>query len=479
MLRPACRLITCLLGSIAAIAVPFVGSAVAATHAPLTEAQAQQIDTDAYVYGIAPLEFLRQQQTNTSVTVPNDLADAPTNQLASDRTLATASNEAFVAPNLDTLYTFGHVNLTKGPLVLRVPKVSGGRYYSFEFLDPYTNVFRYVGTRTTGNGSGNFAIVGPKFQRKLPGGLRRITAPYADVWLVGRTQVYGAQTSDLPAVHKIQNGYKLIPLTAFEKVGMRYTTPKPSRILTTPTVATIPTGLAFLDELGNILAQSPPPARDHVILAELKTAGIGPGLNPSTENLPAAEITGLENGVAAGPAKVRNDRIGLALASLPKHHGWYVSPFNIGHFGTDYALRAVISVYGIAANIPAEAMYPTGTLDSAGQQLIGANHYVIRFATGQLPPARYFWSLTVYNATTNLVANSINRYSLGSTSNALRHNADGSLDIYLQSTPPAGHQSNWIPTPASGPWRVIMRMYGPKAAALNDTYQYPAITNLG
>ena len=141
------------------------------------------------------MEFLRQQQQNTSVTVPDNRADAPINQLGNDRTLASASNEAFVGPNLDTLYTFAHVDLSKGPLVLHVPAVSGRRYYSFEFLDPYTNVFHYVGTRTTGDGAGNFAIVGPTSHARLPAGLQRIPSAYEHIWLVGRTQVHGDQTS--------------------------------------------------------------------------------------------------------------------------------------------------------------------------------------------------------------------------------------------------------------------------------------------
>jgi hypothetical protein len=227
------------------------------------------------------------------------------------------------------------------------------------------------------------------------------------------------------------------------------------------------------------MAENPPPKRDSAILAEMATAGIGPGLHPSGENLPAATIAGLRAAAAAGPTQVLSDRIGLVVASAPKHDGWYVAPSVIGNYGTDYALRAVVSVYGIAANVPAEAMYPVGAVDSTGQLLTGADDYVIHFAKGRLPPARYFWSLTVYNPSTNLVANSINRYSLGSTSTGLRFNADGSLDIYLRSVAPAGHESNWIPTPATGEWEVIMRMYGPRKSALDDTYSYPPITNEG
>jgi hypothetical protein len=476
MSRPVRRLITCMLGLIAAIALP-VGSAAAATPAALTEAQAQQVGTDAYVYGVSLMEFLRQRQQQTSVTVPNTLSDAPINQLGNARALATPAHQVFVAPNLDTLYSMGHVDLAKGALVLHVPAVSGGRYYSFEFLDPYTNVFHYVGTRTTGNGAGNYVIVGPTFHGTLPVGLHRISSKYEHIWLVGRTQVYGP--SDIPAVHKVQNGYKLIPLTKFETVGLGYTPPRPHRIIMTHTVATLPTGLAYFDALGTALAQNPAPARDASILAELKTVGIGPGMHPSTENLPAATLAGVQAAAAAGPTKVFTDRISIAVASARVHHGWYVAPSDIGNFGTDYALRAVIAGYGIAANLRVEAMYPVASADSTGNLLNGANKYVIHFAAGHLPPARYFWSLTMYNAQNYLVANPINRYALGSHSAGLQYNADGSLDIYIQSTPPAGHQSNWLPCPPLGQIVPIMRMYGPKAPALNDTYTYPSITKVG
>ena len=475
MSRPVRRLITCL-GGVVAATVLSVGAAAAATPAALTEAQAQKVGTDAYVYGMSLMEYLRQQQQNTSVTVPNKLGDAPVNQLGSDATLATPNNAAFVAPNLDTLYTFGHLNLTKGPLVLHVPKISGGRYYVFEFLDPYTNVFHYVGTRTTGDGAGNYAIVGPQFHGKLPPGLHRINSTYENIWLAGRTQVY--RPSDLPAVHKIQAEYKLIPLKAYGKVGLKYTAPKPHKIVTRHTVATVPTGLAYFDALGTALAQNPPPARDHAILAELKTVGIGPGLHPSAEKLPAATVAGLTAAAAAGPGQVLSDRVSIALSSAKAHNGWYVAPSDIGNFGTDYALRAVIAVYGIAANLPAEALYPVGVLDTAGATLTGADRYVIHFNAGQSPPAKYFWSVTMYNFDSYLTSNPINRYEISNRTPGVKYGPGGSLNIYISATPPAGHESNWLPCPGLGQIVPIMRMYGPGKSALDGNYQYPSITQI-
>ena len=61
----------------------------------------------------------------------------------------------------------------------------------------------------------------------------------------------------------------------------------------------------------------------------------------------------------------------------------------------------------------------------------------------------------------------------------MKHNQDGSLDIYVQSTAPAGHQSNWLPSPPSGQFEVILRMYGPKSGVINGTYTYPPITRVG
>jgi hypothetical protein len=90
--------------------------------------------------------------------------------------------------------------------------------------------------------------------------------------------------------------------------------------------------------------------------------GIGPGRHPSSEHLSAATIAGL------------------------KHSGWYVAPSDIGRFGTDDSLRAVVAVYGIAANIPAEAMYPVGSFDSHGALLDGANRYVIHIPHGASCP---------------------------------------------------------------------------------------------
>lgn len=445
--------------------------------ASLTEAQAKQIGLNAYTYGISLMEFRRQARQQTSVTVPNDLSDAPLNELGSARHLASASNQVIVQPNLDTLYTMGHLDLKAGALVLHVPAVPHHRYYSFEFMDPYTNVFAYVGTRTTGDGRGNFLITGPGWKGRVPRGLRRIRSPYRRAWIVGRTLVYGP--GDLSAVHRIQDGYKLIPLSGYRTRGDRWTPPRPRRIVTKHRLVNLPTGLAYFDQLGTALAQNRPPARDRAMLAELRRVGIGPGLHPSDEHLSAAVIDGLKAAAAGGLAHIYSLRLAIATRSVAKHDGWFVPPPDTGDYGTDYAFRAVVAIYGIAANRPAEAVYIVGAADQTDTLLNGAHRYMIHFAARQLPPARYFWSLTVYNQSFFLTANPLGRYELSSHTRGLRYNPDGSLDIYLQATAPAGHESNWIPTPSSGNFEATLRLYGPEQSVLDGAYTYPTIVRTG
>ena len=168
------------------------------------------------------MEFTRQREEQTSVTVPDTKSDAPVNQLGSARQLANASNQVIVQPNNDTLYTMGHLNLSDGPLVLHVSAIPDHRYFSFEFLDPYTNVFHYIGTRTTGDGAQTYVINGPWLPRQAAARLAsgsppRMSRPGSS----GRTLVLG-QIGDLPAVHKIQNGYKLLPLADYVKHGLSW-----------------------------------------------------------------------------------------------------------------------------------------------------------------------------------------------------------------------------------------------------------------
>ncbi|MDE1925131.1 MAG: DUF1214 domain-containing protein [Patescibacteria group bacterium] len=165
---------------------------------------------------------------------------------------------------------------------------------------------------------------------------------------------------------------------------------------------------------------------------------------------------------------------GIAITHVTATNGW-TTIYGCGEPGDGLLLRAACAdVFTGPINVPEEAMYWTTKKDSAHQTLSGQHNYILHFPAGQLPPNDAFWSLTMGDAKNRFVPNSINRYSVSDRS-GLVPNADGSVDIYIQNTAPAGHESNWLPAP-TGNFILWLRVYLPGAAILNGEYQVPPVT---
>lgn len=156
-------------------------------------------------------------------------------------------------------------------------------------------------------------------------------------------------------------------------------------------------------------------------------------------------------------------------------NGWSIT-MTCGKASNGALARAACAQTLPLVNLPEEAVYWTATVDGAGQALTGAHDYVMHFPPGGLPPNDAFWSLTMTIAPGYLVANPINRYSLGDRS-GLAPNADGSIDISIQQAGPAGHEANWLPSP-SGDFKLWLRVYQPGAAILNGVYHVPPVVKV-
>jgi len=156
-------------------------------------------------------------------------------------------------------------------------------------------------------------------------------------------------------------------------------------------------------------------------------------------------------------------------------NGWSAT-MKAGQPGNGLLARAAFARILPAVNVAQEAAYWTTTVDSAGRRLNGQHEYVLHFPEGQLPPNEAFWSLTMTDVVGYMVRNPIDRYSVGSSS-GLALNADGSIDIYIQRTAPAGHESNWLPAP-SGAFKLMVRAYMPGHAILNGQYHVPPVTRV-
>jgi hypothetical protein len=432
--------------------------------------QAAEIAVEAYVFGY-PL-VLMDVTCQTMTAVPKAVAlKSPVNQFIHVREFPDPTFTDVVSPNADTLYSTAWLDLTKEPIILSVPDV-GNRYYLMEMLDAWTNVFAAPGTRTTGNGRGDFAIVGPQWKGKLTAGVKEIKSPTNIVWLLGRTQTNGKE--DYAAVRAIQDQYKLTPLSAW---GKDYKPPDNAPVAAGIDVKTPPVeqvakmdAATFFARLNTLMKDNPPANADASAVNSFAAIGVAPGTPFDLKSLDQVVAKSVEGSVKTAQAKI------VAEARKPhgkKINGWDVMT-NLGRYGTNYLFRSVVALVGLGANLPEDAIYPRATEDTDGQPLTGANSYVVHFPKGQSPPVNAFWSLTMYNSKQFFVQNPIDRYAIGDR-DKLKFNDDGSLTINIQHESPGKEkESNWLPAPKDS-FNVFMRLYWPKKEIVDGAWKAPGI----
>jgi hypothetical protein len=438
----------------------------------ITEQDAQSIALDAYVYfyPLVTMDVTRKQLTNVE---PGKGLGAPMNTFFNAPTFPSAAKKQVVRPNFDTLYSISTLDLTKEPMVVSVPD-TGGRYYLLPMLDMWSDVFASPGWRTTGTQAANFLITPKGWNGAIPAGLTQIEAPTPYVWILGRTETDGP--SDYDAVHKIQAGYKVKPLSEW---GM---SPKPIEVKLDPSIDMITPPKTQVDSMSadkyftyaaELLKLHPPHPTDQPIIAQMKRIGIEPGKSFDMSKVDPVTRKALEDAPATGQ-KLMEWKI-PTIARVANH--WSMNTDTMGVYGNYYLKRAMVAQLLLGANLPEDAIYPLNLADENGAPLDGANRYTIHFDRGATPPVNAFWSLTLYDRDGFQVANSLNRFAVSSWM-PFKYNPDGSLDLYFQNeSPGADKEVNWLPAP-KGPFNLTMRLYSPKSEALTGRWNPPSIIKM-
>ncbi len=456
-----------------ALALALIAATLAPARAatgPVTEEDAHAIGVDAYLYFYSPItmDLTRKQLTNQERS-PGGIG-APMNSFANVGSFPTADMRVVVRPNFDTLYSSGWLDLTKEPMVVSVPDTDG-RYYLLPMLDMWTDVFASPGWRTTGTKAGNFLVTPPSWTGTVPDGMTQIQAPTPYLWIIGRTKTDGP--ADYDAVHKIQAGYKITPLSQWGKEPVEPEfKPDPSVDMKTPPkiqVDAMPADKYFA-YAAELIKLHPPHITDQPIIAQLKRIGFEVGKSFDLDKTDPAIKKGLAS--AAEDAQKLMEWKVPTLARIA--NGWSMNTDTMGVYGNYYLKRAIVTQLGLGANLPEDAIYPLNLADDTGKPLDGASNYVLHFDKGQTPPVNAFWSVTLYDPQGFQVANPLNRFAVSSWM-PFKYSPDGSLDLYFQNeSPGADKEANWLPAP-KGPYNLTMRLYAPKAEALTGKWNPPAV----
>src|SRR5262249_29737635 len=259
-------------------------------------------------------------------------------------------------------------------------------------------------------------IAGPAWNGDASSEVKLVRAPTNSVWLLGRLLVDSPQEVDrvrilqarvLLETPDMRNERRI--LETRELMRQRTTAP-PEPVADWPA----PNASDPFDifEVGvRALREGPLGEHERLVLETFAPLKLRPGRKFDLRAFSEIERRAIRAGTEQGLAEIgaASGRAGRTI------DGWTYGERHLGNFGDDYLYRAVTALTGLGALEPAEAVYMTCNTDSGGRPLSGANRYQLTFPADGQPPARAFWSLSMYEVTPEgrafFIDNPIGRYT--------------------------------------------------------------------
>ncbi len=420
------------------------------------------LQTYLFAFPLFITERERMRREKLNAPVPFEPA-APINQLGHMTAISSAKGDLPFSPNADTVYTGISLDLTKEPVILDMPAIKD-RYAVVQVVNAYVENVPYdYSPRTNGCDQTYIAFVGPDWRGTLPDGVkeRRLDTNLGGI----AVRIAAKDEADLKIVLGYQAQMSLTPLSEWNN--------GPSGKLATPPAPrhrnTYAGDFAWFKEAADLLAENPPPPGHKTIATTLWRIGINPGEPFNPDALDPATRQGVLRAEQDGPAMIEYL---FKNRGRKFPNGWDSARYS-RDFTSDYAARAAAALVGLMGNDPEEAIYLYTYFDANGDPLDGSKPYRIHFPADRIPATSNigFWSITMYGGRSfQFVDNPLNRYCVSSR-DTLTANADGSVDIWVQAEAHGGAKNtNWLPSPAGGPFRVTFRIYSPVQKIVDEFF---------
>ncbi|MFH6965069.1 DUF1254 domain-containing protein [Flavobacterium plurextorum] len=397
---------------------------------------------------------------------------APPNHLCMLNDYVEPQERAVACPNQDVVYGLSPLDLSLGPVVVQVPDF-GDRFWVYQVCDQRTDGFASFG-KMYGTKPGFYLLAHKDWNGKVPDGIATVFKSSTLRGIVIPRVFQTDDPADKKAIQPLINQIAIYPLEDFDG-KMKITDWKKTKV--TPPDAGGEKGETkwvkpetFFDQLADILKEVPPMPGEEAFYAQAHALLDALNKNPK---LKEAAI----NAAIEADKNLVTPLFQFANVGYPVKYNW-TTQRNGAQFGYDYLTRLSCAKANIFVNKPNETRYFYQDRDENGTRLSGSNKYTVTFANGELPPVKGFWSLTLYNAEHFFAPNELKRYSLGTKNKNLKKNADGSLTIYVQNTPPSEDKiSNWLPAPKEV-FSLYVRCYWPEEKVLNDSWNPPAVVKV-
>jgi hypothetical protein len=419
------------------------------------ERYVRALAAEAAIYGL-PSVYQYAQMIGQAVDESSP-AFTGFNRWYHQRDVATPEFRVFKTPNVDTLYSNAWLDLSEGPVRVRVPEIRA-RYYTLHFLDAYSNSTN-LSSRTVGVSGGDFLVTPPGWKGDVPDGMTRFRVASSYMWILMRILVRPSP-GDVEAVRALQDA---VEITATRRVEHR------DFVIVSPEAAETD-WRSFFSVLDSSLRLNGHPVHEDAYVYRFRNIGLGGPEPLRVDELDGATRRGLEAGFTDAMQLLQGAR--SQYASRVGDTGWISG--SGGEDGFNYMRRAIRNLIGTGGNLSEEKVFYAVHATPAGEPLDGSTtSYVVRLDPP--PPVDGHWSLTLYpTATGFLYPNEIDRYAIAATTQGLEFDADGSLTVVIQHERPA-NAANWLPAPA-GRFYLDLRTWGPSPEVYRREWQPGPVT---
>ncbi len=431
-----------------------------------------QRGVQAYIWGVPLVNAVAMGKALTDAGV----SESEPSLLVFNKQLT--PKQVIMTANSEVIYAFSIVDLSKtGPLVIESPGgILGG------VIDLWQRAVKDIGIGESAHG-GKILLLPPDYKGKIPSGYIIAKSGTKRNIIFGRGIVLPGQ--DTGPFVKLASSIKLYPLTEKDN-------PRPTKIILNdgkPFNSDWPKDIRYFGYLSEGLKDAVIEPQDKLMYAMMQPLGIFPGktFNPDER---------IKNILARSAQTGSDMMINMAFDNrlkdtkpLWKDRMWENIAFTTTPVSendtiveldqrTQWYQLVCNAAYGYGAKlVPGTGTWYASTFrDNAGTHLQGSNMYKLVLTTA--PPAKQFWSVTVYdNRTRSMIDTDQQKAGLSSLGD-LKKNADGSIELYFGPEAPQGMESNWIKTIPEQGWFVMFRLYAPLEPLFDGSWKLPDLETM-
>jgi hypothetical protein len=379
----------------------------------------------------------------------------------------------YLTGNTSTLYALAYLDLAEdGPLVIELPAGMLG------FIDDAW--FRFVENLgaigpDAGQG-GSYLLLPPDYQGTVPDGYFVVRSGTYNNLLFLRGSIANGLA---PAVENIRSNLRVYPLAQADNPpetefvnfsGLSYNTIAPN-------------DFSYFERLNQVVQEEPLEAIGPEARGLLASIGIVKG-QPFEPDERMRRLL--------GEAAVLGNATARAITYQPRIDGVFIYPDTGSAWTTAYANKNTTFETNGAMDLDARVLFyfnATGVTQAMAATTVGqGSDYALAYldANGQpfdgsrtyrlhLPPdvpVNNFWAVTLYDTQTRSLLQTDQEFpTIGSQTEGMTQNADGSYDVYFGPEAPAGMEGNWLQTVPGKSWFTILRMYGPLEPWIDQSWR--------